>query len=618
MKFRIFILSILFPLLLFSQTDKGGIDSVSFYSNARQHDSVGRGNLRYVHERYEVRESEYTYHENGRLHTVKSIVPNESYNFTEYSEDGKMLFDTVWTPDYYVHSAHYYPDGSKKSYYSKKMRQQSNDTPILTQYFSWDQNGELNHFTEVDTSGRTATDENYPLRKYKNLTFYRAFYSSGYLKEQGFLAPSMSDSPGEKNKYGAWFTFFSNGQLQTAGLFIANIPWGMHYEYEENGKLLSVKYYVKGVLVQSEPGISITTVNFTSGKDTIHSFTWNHFGYEGLYEMGQDYKNPYAHSYYFHAADLANVPDPSPVARLHEGKMIFGFPPGDVWCTWSLYSITIDEQKNISAVSEGISENSYGYYDNGQLRSWVKGTTNTRYDYNENGSISKIETTGHLRTWFIYNVYPVNFPVDTTRTYDRNGRISTMTIYGTRGQIFKTMNRNADSTWTSVVDSSYQHFYILIKGHWVEILDHDATFTGEWKFICENGNYVMEGHYDGGKNGEWKDYYRNGKLHTDQYYDDNKEHAEGIFKSYDENGTLIQKGYYDGDRKQNGVWKAYTNGKKISRVRYVHDREAGFYSCKKCCANKDGRPRNQLSLFINGKEILHLHNCHRKHWDYDY
>lgn len=606
----VILFSIVLPSLIYSREIVGKIDSVGFHKN---------GNLAYVHEQYSSRISEYTYHENGHLKTIKNLWTDEpSYSFQTYSESGKLLFDTSYSNNYYATCTHYYSNGAKKSYYSKKLHQQSNDSPILTQYFAWDENGELNYFREVDTSGRVAADEKYPLRKYRSLKFHRSFFPSGNLKEQGFFKPSSIDSLSPVNKYGVWFTFFSNGKIQTAGLFIENIPWGLHYEYDSTGKLLSLKYFVKGILLHNEPGISILPINAIFGTDTVRSYQWNHFGNEGLYENGTSYDYAYNHSYYFHGANLANTPNPFPKGREKEKSMGFGFPPGDVWCTWSLYSIQLNEEENIIRISEGISENSYAFYPTGVLQEWNRGTLKTKYTYNSNGSISKIETSGQQRTWFMGNTYPVIFQIDTTRFYDREGRIATMSVYGTRGQILKTLKRNPDSSWVETLNPNYQHFYIMMKEQWVEILDHDATFTGEWKFVCENGNKVMEGFYDGGKNGLWKDYNRNtGKLQTIQYYEDNKPAAKGIYEQYDGNAKLTEKGQYDVDGKKTGIWKRFDNGKKLSRIRYFQGYEYGFVRCKKCCPNKKGKARNQLTFFWKGNDIWKLRKCRRRMGWYD-
>jgi antitoxin component YwqK of YwqJK toxin-antitoxin module len=601
---HIFLFFFIFPFSLFSREDHGKIDSIAFYGN---------GEPSYIKETYWSRKGIYIYHENGRLASVEYNYDNKTYNYQSYSEAGNLLFDTSFSPGYRALASHYYLSGAKKSYVIQKFKVSPNDPPVLFQYFSWDENGELNYYKELDTSGKLVADEHYPWRKYRGVKFYRSFYPNGYLKEQGFYKPSMNDSVEPMNKYGACFSFFSNGQMKSAGLFVDNVPWGMHYEYDAIGQLVSEKYYEKGIESESEPGNTILPVSVTNKYDTITGYSRGQNVYEGLYQTGKRYRNEYDHQYFFRGAHLATVPDPSPAARMNERRLLdFGFPPADVWCSWNLYSLRVNEKGNIITITEGMNGNKYTFSDSGELIEFFQANAKRTCNYGRGGLISKIETTGQLRTGFCGRGSQITFPVDTTKAYDKNGRVCYMTIYGTRGQVIKTMARKADSTWESRPNQLYQHFYIQMGGQWVEILDHDASFTGEWKFVCDNGNKVSEGYYDGGKEGEWRDYDEiTGVLRLVQQYHNNQQHAKGKYKHYDEHGKLSEKGRYNKNYNMTGVWKSYSSRWLPERTRYIDGYRYEFERCKECCPNKKGRRRNQLRLIWKDKSVWQLRKCQR-------
>jgi YD repeat-containing protein len=439
---------------------------------------------------------DYSFHSNGHISSITYHNHGQLSSQKIYSPAGKIVFDTVCNPAWYNWSWSYYSDGSKKRFVQEQFPKSSSQSHTGFERIEWTPAGEISHIFFKDDKGKTVADQAYPFRQFKNLQCHRLFYDNGAIKENGFYV--MDSLSGTRKKYGAWITFFSNGKMESARLYMNDVPWGVHYTFDSTGTELSVKNYVQGKETDFlSDQLSLLTAA-TPGAPSL--WRWENFTYEGIYSAnGQNH-------YYYRGCLLADIGQLLKRKPNDTRAMQFQFPYMAFWSTWNKYTVTtagtqiVREHEEISG-----SWNNFRIYDEaGRLTQSTTGSRSEEVTYHPNGKRASLIRTLH------YNYQPQHYFLvedrkqDTAFYWDESGRLMRSEVYGLYGQLRYTIEY-ANGQSTVIGNLLYNRVFVRPSGEtrWCEVLDADVMLYGDVRVINGKKIEVFTGEFDHGRNGLW-------------------------------------------------------------------------------------------------------------------
>jgi antitoxin component YwqK of YwqJK toxin-antitoxin module len=443
----------------------------------------------------------------------------------------------------------YYPTGVKKSEGRRK-------------YFQLDST-----WVFYSITGDTLQKINY-LGGKKNGFSYEYFLPSATVK-----AGRVKDKELYVNnqKEGLCYYYYDNGKINRKIYFEKNVPEGYAYEYDTDGRLITIEKYRKGTLLEKE---KVNRFDDSGNKIGI----WQEFYEDGKLRNESNYKNGSLEGYH-------KEYDQNGALKLtllyQEGKLISNVDDVQSKAVEKTENYSDGKPKHIGSYvndkpvgihkeykTDGSVEMAYIYNDNSELVS--KGVIDDDgkregpwEEYYGNGKIlSKGIYKNNQRTgsWdFFYE----NGKKEQTGEFQNGKYIGEWKWYYTDGNLWK-----EEEYLSGLRDGHYTEFdeggNIIVEGEFVEgerdgdwttiINDNKAVgkyvnglMDGKWKYFYDNGNVLFEGNFiQGNPDGKQKYYFPDGNLKEEQYY--NQGIKENNWKKYNDAGELILTVTYKQDK----------------------------------------------------------------------
>lgn len=583
---------------------KNVYDSLAWFAN---------GNLAYARVKQPQITTTYVFYENGHIAEINRSNSGGLLSQSVYYPNGKLKFDTVRTESYYNWSNSYYPDGSRKRFIQEQFASSYKSSHTKFEIIDWNEIGEVSHVFIKDDRNNVVCDEAYPFRRFHNLQWHKVFYEHGAIKESGFY--SADPFSGKKKKCGAWVTFYPGGQLESIGLFMNDVPWGLHYTFDTAGTQTSLKNYELGVETTMVAGeLNEIKTNWDGGSEMV--WQWLNFTNEGIVKQasGPVY-------FYYRGCIIAEINSIRNILPNDNHVHNFGFPYMAFWSTWNKCTMTFtgDVVTRLNEEINGSWSNTFQFSKDGKLTETYFSSRTERITWYRNELKAKQEKP------IYYSYEPEKYFVakdrkrDTVYYWNESGNITRAEIHGLYGQLQKTIIIRPDRADSIVVNPLYCRVYVEVtQGRQIEIIDDELLLPGYAKVVNEKGVVVMEGMRTLSKSGLWitRDPATGIKLILENY-SDGQGKGPGIYKEFYPNGNPKIKGRYNNDREKTGVWKSYNEkGRVMRRERYRNGDVRGLEYCRKCCPNRRGRYRTMFTLHI-GKRSISFPKCHRRIVPYD-
>lgn len=596
------VVSIFVALVLLLTTEIGAknvYDSLAWFAN---------GNLAYARVKRPQITTAYVFFENGHIAEITRSNSGGMLSRSVYYPSGKLKFDTVRSENYYNWSNSYYPDGSRKRFIQKQFASSYKSSHTKFEIIDWSENGEVSHVFIKDDRNNVVCDESYPFRQFHNLQWHKVFYEHGAIKESGFY--TVDPFSGKKKKCGAWMTFYPGGQLESIGLFMNDVPWGLHYTFDSASVQTSLKNYELGVETTMAAGeLSEIKTNWDGGSATI--WQWRNFTNEGIVKQsgGPIY-------FYYRGCNIAEVSSIRNLLPNDQYVRSFGFPYMAFWSTWNKCTVTFTGEvvTRLAEEIDGSWSNTFQYSNDGKLTETYFSSRTERITWYRNGLKSKQEKP------IYYSYEPEKYFVATNRKrdtvyyWDESGNITKAEIHGLYGQLQKTLIIRPGKSDSSIINPLYCRVYVEItEDRQIEIIDDELLLPGYARVINEKNVVVTEGMRALSKSGLWttRDPVTGITLVIENF-SDGQGKGPGIYKEFYPNGNPKLKGHYNKDQEKTGVWKSYNeNGRVMHRERYRNGDIKGLEYCHNCCRSKKGRYRMKFTLHI-GERSISLPRCYMR------
>ena len=555
---------------------------------------------------------EYSWYENRHLKSYREI--HKSYQggkdtvvkICTFYEDGKMELDST-KMNSIVTSNYFNKEGTLLRYTWKNTGKIS--VPVTEKIITWDKNGEMSYMKVTGENGKIIVDEKYPLDQLKDLEFYRTYYPDGSLKDQGFYRNGNDGFT--KIKFGAWFHFFPNNQLQTAGYYFNDQPYGLHFTYDSTGKIIDSVYYTNG---KPDPDYQKNLESYKT--DYYDQYETGHRTKSSLVEgvifhrseyMGQQTAGYY---FYYKGEVITQVPYAAKDSLKNVKQVNFTFAFPEIYRGSMSYYLSLDGNYLKRSTSYSIDHHSYACYtfDEKGNTLLIRDASGREIRLRENGKLY-CKYHGVLNPEFTTRgvVYTSGLR-DTAIYYSQAGIDSVKFVYGYWGMATDTL-RSENGKWVDRKNTKLQNLVIeIMPGVWFESIDYYIELPGYWKKENANGIVYAEGNFGDFEYGQWIERStKTGEIISIQQLDKNGAMGKGLYERYDENGKLLERGYYGDNQKREGVWKAYDEkGRLRSKSVYKNGVAVGTWICKSCCKKKNGKRRLQITKYRNGKEVWRL------------
>jgi antitoxin component YwqK of YwqJK toxin-antitoxin module len=491
----------------------------------------------------------------------------------------------------------------------------SETNSIAKKITEWDKNGEVSYFKVMGEKGKILFEENYPFDQLKDIQFCRTFYSDSSLMDQGFYRNGKDGFT--KIKYGVWFHFFSNKQLQSVGYYFNDQPYGLHFTYDSTGKTIDSVYYSNG-----KPDVEyLKNLKFYKIDSYDHKEKGNKTK-NGLSEgmifdkseySGQQIANNFFYFYKRESIDVMPYASKDSLKNAH--IMSFTFPIPEIPNSGASYFLSLYKNHHLRMAVVTMEHhwiNSSCYSEDGACLSAHDASGRQKW-YFESG---KLHYQTHPEFYPQFNIHGVQFTGvsrDTAIYYSQSGNDSMKLVFGYWGMVSDTLIKTSDGSWIDKKNTKRKNLLIEIKpGIWFESIDYRIELPGYWKEKTQSGIVYAEGNFNDYQNGQWTERSeKTGKIICMESFEKGVGMGKGLYVRYYENGKLAESGYYAEGRKRDGVWKEYNEkGKLMSVSKYKNTQPDGMWRCKTCCKNKNGKHRRQITIYKNGKQVFVLHkNC---------
>jgi antitoxin component YwqK of YwqJK toxin-antitoxin module len=551
---------------------------------------------------------EYHFYPNGHVQDIARWYSGRLLTRYEFYSNGERKFDTVCSENYYNWSWTYYPNGARKRFVQEQFPSSYSSSHTRFEIIEWDEAGEVSRLYQKDEQNNVVVDQAYPFRKYHKLKLHQVFDLQGQLIEHGFYTENPVD--GNRMKQGCSATFYPNGKLKTIGLFMDDLPCGIHYVYSANGVLLAAKNYVAGKETE------FAADNLASNESGIQnpnypSWYWKKLTSEGL--VLQPMPRDSILNYYYRGMVVVSVSALSK-SKPNQLNLEFGFLAIPYWSSYTQYRVEYNKSKiareyemmNGSWVSNRI------YNENG-IAVWAYNCssrqTTTR---NANGLLLTRESpyrSDEIRTASGFWVYGgMN---DSSITFDAKGGIATTVVYGLYGQKYCTHIYSNGKIISSDLANEYARLFVtVVRGKTIEVLDDDVLLPGYYERRNAKNKILCKGRTETLRDGLWIEFDpKTGRKSLVQYYDNGTPKAKGRYEEYYSNGNPKTKGAYDDHQQQVGVWKTYdSKGRMNTRCKYKNGSIKGIEFCRTCCFNRHGRYLSQMTIHLEKKQFR-LRKC---------
>jgi len=569
-------------------------DSISWYSKHKIEFA------RWTHSGIQM---EYHFYDNGHVQDITRTSSGRLLTRYEFYPNGERKFDTICTENYYNWSWTYYPNGARKRFVQEQFPSSYSSSHTRFETIEWDEEGEVSLLLQKDEQNRIVANETYPFRRYQKLKLEQKFNFQGQLISHNFYTIDPKD--GSRLLQGCSATFYDSGKLKSIGLFKDNLPYGIHYAYTENGTLLSAKNYVGGKETAFADD-DILPADYGTNDANYPSWRWKKFTSEGL--VVQSGQTEPILNYFYRGMNIVCVNWLSK-SKQNDWNLEFGFIATPYWCSYTQYRV---EFKNSKIIRE---------------HEMMNGSWTTNRIFNENGipvwsyNCSSRQITVRSATGSVisresqYRSDEVRTPSgflvyagmnDSSITYDASGRIAATVVYGLYGQKYCSNIYSEGKIASSVINPAYGRLFVtVVPGHTIEVLDDDVLLPGYYEKRDMKNNLLACGRIESLRDGLWIEYsLQSGRKKVVQYYNDGMPKGKGIYREYYDNGNPSIRGKYGDNQVQVGVWKLYdSKGRLSSRIRYKNGAVRGIEYCSKCCPNKHGRYRGQITLHLKNKQI---------------
>ncbi len=323
-------------------------------------------------------------------------------------------------------------------------------------------------------------------------------------------------------RYGDWFSFFENGQIQTQIKYSKNKILEFT-EYDINGRKINYINFIEGNwLIYFENSKKVKyDVSFLNGKP---SGKWIRFYESGLIMEKRDYST---------------------------GEYISYFENGQIKSKYFLYEefTKLKEKESISRMHKVWDLEKFSY--------------DPEIPYLENFTFSSGEKNSDMEVIVIENILGIPH-------FD--AKFSDMSNFS---EILG-KNRPNHSEFTDIFinvgkkNGDFTTFYangqLHEKGKYT-----DGELDGEWISYFENGKIDEKGQYvNGVLSGEWISYYENGKIHQKGNC------SNGLWCAYDEEGKIYEKGKF-AENKPAEEWTYYDNFSDKSQLISKRNFSTGEY-----------------------------------------
>ena len=591
-----FLFAFTVSLLLLNTTFAANItyDSLSWYSKHKIEFA------RWTHSGIQV---EYHFYDNGHVQDITRTSSGRLLTRYEFYPNGERKFDTICMENYYNWSWTYYPNGARKRFVQQQFPSSYSSSHTRFEIIEWDEAGEVSLLLQKDEQDHIVANETYPFRKYQKLQLEQKFNFQGQLIAHNFYTVDPQD--GSHLLQGCSATFYDSGKLKSIGLFMDNKAYGIHYEYYENGTLLSVKNFVAGKEVGFAPNDLAPAESSTNGLQ-FPSWRWKNFTSEGL--VAQPGQTEPILNYFYRGMNIVCVNWLSK-SKQNDLNLEFGFIATPYWSSYTQYRV---EFKNSKIIREHEMMNgswtTNRIFNEQGIPVWSYNCSSRQITVRSpKGSVISRESqyrSDEVRT-------PSGFLVsggmnDSSITYDASGRIAATVVYGLYGQKYCSNIYSEGKIVSSEVNPSYARLFVTVApGHTIEVLDDDVLLPGYYEKRDMKNNLVACGRIESLRDGLWIEYsLQSGRKKLVQYYNDGMPKGKGIYREYYDNGNPSIRGTYGDNQEQIGVWKTYDiHGRLASRTHYKKGKVTGFEYCSKCCLNKHGRYRGQITLHWKNRQI---------------
>ncbi|WP_075341304.1 toxin-antitoxin system YwqK family antitoxin [Tenacibaculum agarivorans] len=525
------------------------------------------------------------YNFQGKLDSTVSYKNGKKHGlFITYMSDGETKANEI-----------NFVNGKKKGKYIKRRYTEDEGNPVLIQYGSYNDEGELSGTYNAYLGEEKQLVETGKYRAGKQVGVWKNYNRKGqlykeihfkksnqqetkeYYPEKSALKSSTNYKDGHIN--GEFKVFFNNSQLKKIGKYKDLKKEGQWMVYNEAGKLLEDKLYKNGELLEKKEYIYFTNGKikkeyFKTYKDST-STTRQYTITGNLYkiESHKDFKTG-VRSVYVKKHGVFKLYNENGTQILKEGSYKGGEKEG-VWKTYEkgrLKSVItyVDGEKM------GAFEN-YDYYENGQKESVVKGIRfednrkNTTTYYYENGKVKEV---GNYL--FFYNDRQNSGKNGEWKSFYDNGK-----------------KKSQESYVKGKREGKFVHYYNDGKIKSKETYAKGKK-SGECIYYYDNGKVESQGNYIKAnketlplvrslyykvKIGLWQHFYRNGDIKEEANYTISQDHKFVIkkVKEFYEEGKIKSEKLFHGS-KQEGVHRTfYKNGNIDSEKMYHEGYETGVH-----------------------------------------
>lgn len=505
-------------------------DSISFYSN---------GKISYLKTKKPSGYSIYKWYSNGH---IQSRITKENYEFyrTENYKDGSLKFDTASNHNMSF-CEYFYKDGTlQRRILEYKEGSSSFKTEPPYAHYEFDSVGNVSLIVKKDITGKIVVNESYPFEKYRNIKKCVVYYPNGNIMHYGTYNLSKT---GDTLKTGGWFDYYKNGQIANAGLYINNIPWGLHLIYDSLGIIVKRQYFINGSLTNEFDS------KFTKNQSFIIGRYNDRDGIDSAMGRYDNNKRNYYNYYYYKGLQICEVPESK---RIKDSSSLisFVFPLFEFFSGYDYFTSNYYKPINFYQETE-----------------MICGQVANNWEYNGKTKIAA------------HNV-------------------------ANNKSIHNTAFSRIRLKWREYIDSTGHLFVTLPCGSRIELIDRQVAINGYWEFIASNGIKIFEGNYNNGQNGKWIEYYpQNGNRYIVQNIDYHQ-HAKGIYKEYYRNGKLKVRGKFNDNNNKTGIWKEFTDrGQKVGRARFINDKKYGIVISENSI-KKNGRSSKIRVLYWNGNKLF--------------
>jgi antitoxin component YwqK of YwqJK toxin-antitoxin module len=444
----------------------------------------------------------------------------------------------------------YYPTGVKKSEGSRKNFQLDSTWVFYT------------------ITGDTAQKINYLVGK-KNGYSFEYFSPSttipnGTIKSKELYVNNL--------KQGFSYYYFETGSIFRKVNFENNLPEGDAFEYDIDGRLITLDKYRKGTILEREKINRFNTLGNKHG-------TWKEYFLDGKLNKELNYKNGLLDGYYKEYYDNGSL---KLTLLYQEGKLVSNvdevqskaiekdevFDNGNIKHT-GLYINDKPVGIHKEYKSDGNIEMAFIYNDSSALV--AKGIINEDgkrdgnwEEYYSNGKIlSKGDYKNNLRNGQ-WNFFYINGSKEQTGEFVNGKYNGLWKWYYSDGSIWK-----EEEYYNGLREGFYTEYdmldNIIVQGEFVE-----GEKDGEWTTII-NDNKAVGKYVNGLMDGKWKYFYDNGNvLFEGNFIQGN---PDGKHKYFYEDGTLKEEQFYNQGLKQKH-WKKYNKaGELVITITYKDDKE---------------------------------------------